>query len=109
MKELKIPGLLAPVAIEIENKPYFPIADVQGTIQMLIDPETQRICKQNHCDLFGVGLSGDIPYAYAGKRYDADFRLVYFGQRYYVPTLGRWLTKDPLACRSLESLSVCIQ
>src|SRR5690606_26931414 len=95
-KELKIPGLLAPIALEIDNKPYYPIADVQGTIRMLIDPKTAKVSRENSCDPFGVGLTSEIPYAYAGKRYDAGTGLVYFGKRYYVPNLGRWLTPDPV-------------
>lgn len=42
------------------------------------------------------GLAEDIPYAYVGKRYDASSGLVYFGKRFYDPSLGRWLTPDPL-------------
>ena len=95
-KEMKIPGLLAPIALEIDNKPYYPIADVQGTIRMLIDSNTSTVFLENSCDPFGVGLSSEIPYAYAGKRYDAETGLIYFGKRYYIPTLGRWLTPDPI-------------
>jgi len=95
-KELKIPGLLAPIAIEMDNQLYYPIADVQGTIRMLIDAKTSKVCLENNCDPFGVGLSAEIPYAYEGKRYDAGSGLIYFGKRYYVPTLGRWLTPDPI-------------
>ncbi len=48
------------------------------------------------CDPFGVNLSRAIPYAYAGKRYNSESGLVYFGKRYYHPVLGRWLTPDPI-------------
>ena len=95
-KEPKIPGLTAPVAIEINQKPYTPIADVQGTIRLLINSKTAEIFKRNHCDAFGSGLSSDIPYAYAGKRYDPKTGLFYFGKRYYDPSLRRWLTPDPI-------------
>ena len=63
---------------------------------MLIDPKTSKVSRENSCDPFGVGLTSEIPYAYAGKRYDAGSGLVYFGKRYYVPQLGRWLTPDPI-------------
>lgn len=94
--ELKIPGMAAPIAIEIAGKPYAPIVDVQGTIRLLIDWKSGAIFKQNDCDAFGEGLSSEIPYAYAGKRYDATTGLIYFGKRYYLPTLHRWLTPDPI-------------
>ncbi len=95
-KELQVPGIAAPIAIEIDRQPYFPIADVQDTIRLLIDPATSAVCRENSCDPFGVNLSGAIPYAYAGKRYDSESGLVYFGKRYYHPALGRWLTPDPI-------------
>jgi RHS repeat-associated protein len=95
-KELKIPGLLAPVAIEINQVPYAPIVDVQGITRLLIDWRTSKIFKQNDCDVFGSGLSDEIPYAYAGKRYDPKTGLLYFGKRYYDPALRRWLTPDPI-------------
>jgi len=95
-KELKILGIGVPIAIEMAGTAYFPIADVQGTIRMLIDPKTKEVAKKNSCDVFGVGLSQEIPYAYTGKRYDAESGLVYFGKRYYIPGLGRWLTIDPI-------------
>ena len=34
-------------------------------------------------------------YRFAGKERDRDTGLVYFGARYYVPWLGRWLSSDP--------------
>lgn len=104
VKELKIPGLLAPIALEIESQPYHPIADVQGTIRMLIDPKTFKVCRENSSDPFGVGLSSEIPYAYAAKRYDPGTGMVYFGKRYYVPTLGRWLTPDPIGSLNHSNL-----
>lgn len=95
-KELKIPGLVVPIALEINNKPYYPVADIQGIIRMLVDSSTSKVCLKNTCDPFGTELNSEIPYAYAGKRYDAETGLVYFGKRYYIPTLGRWLTPDPI-------------
>lgn len=34
-------------------------------------------------------------YRYVGKERDATTGLYYFGARYYVPSLGRWLSADP--------------
>ncbi len=95
-KELKILGHQNIVAIEIENRVFAPVQDVQGTIRSLIDWKTKELVKENSCDAFGLGLTDAIPYAYAGKRYDAKTGLIYFGKRYYDPQLGRWLTPDPL-------------
>lgn len=95
-QELKIPGYQNIVAIEIKKHPYAPVQDVQGTIRYLIDWKTKKIAQENICDAFGMGLTEAIPYAYAGKRYDAKTNPIYFGKRYYDPELSRWLTRDPL-------------
>ena len=103
-KELKILGLSAPVAIEMNQIPYAPIVDVQGIARLLIDWNTAEIFKQNDCDAFGADLSGEIPYAYTGKRYDSKTGLVYFGKRYYDLSLRRWLTPDPIGSMNHSNL-----
>lgn len=94
--ELQIPGYTKAVGIEIQGHAYLPIHDVQGTVRSLVDWKTGEISQRNQCDVFGVGLNPAIPYAYAGKRYDPQTGLIYFGKRYYDPNLGRWLTTDPI-------------
>jgi RHS repeat-associated protein len=103
-KTLKIPGIGGPIAIEIEGKPYAPVVDSRGIITKLIDPETNFIFAKNTCDIFGNGLTGDIPYAYRGKRFDPNTGLIYFAMRYYDPALHRWLTPDPLGTIDHENL-----
>jgi RHS repeat-associated protein len=96
IEELKVSGKASPIAIEVKGKPFAPVVDVQNTIRQLIDWESKEIAFKNSCDAFGKGLREEIPYAYVGKRYDASSGLVYFGKRFYDPSLGRWLTPDPL-------------
>lgn len=95
-KELKILGRNAPVAIEIDQFPYVPIVDAQGIIRSLVDWQTKEVSKQNNCDVFGEGVTEEIPYSYLGKRYEPATGLIYFGKRYYDPSLRRWLTPDPI-------------
>ncbi len=46
------------------------------------------------------GTSGDAfdiqPFGMSTKRSDFDSGLVYFGYRFYLPSSGRWLNRDPL-------------
>ena len=35
-------------------------------------------------------------YRFCGRERDSVTGLYYFGQRYYIPWLGRWLTPDPI-------------
>ncbi len=94
-QELQIPGLKRAAAIEKASVAYLPIYDVQGTIRYLVDRSNMRVTEENAADTFGRGLNPRVPYAYAGKRFDPATGLIYFGQRYYDPNLGRWLTQDP--------------
>ncbi|HAB98353.1 MAG TPA: hypothetical protein DCE71_00855, partial [Parachlamydiales bacterium] len=103
-RELKIPGLTVPVAIEIKQQPYAAIADVQGIVRFIVDWKTGDLFKQNDCDVFGSDLSDEIPYAYCGKRYDSNTGLLYFGKRYYDPSLRRWLTPDPIGPKDHSNL-----
>ncbi|HAB98200.1 MAG TPA: hypothetical protein DCE71_00025, partial [Parachlamydiales bacterium] len=42
--------------------------------------------------IYGYTLS---PWRFSSKRSDAETNLVYYGRRFYMPLLGRWLTPDP--------------
>lgn len=102
-KEFRIPGLsphddiLRPIAIETKGVVYAPIHNAQGNIVKLIDIATKEVISLAKTDPFGRGLSKDAPtsWIFAGKNYDRDADLVYFGARYYSPELGEWITKDP--------------
>lgn len=102
-KQLRVLGLSlhenvpATVAVEIEDKIYAPIQDVQGNIRRLIDVNSKQKYEYDYT-AFGEELGASEvfnPWGYAGKRLDADLGLVNFGKRYYDPALARWLTTDP--------------
>ncbi len=43
-----------------------------------------------------IAPSGSLPPAFATKRLDADIGLYYFNARWYSPTMGRFISPDPL-------------
>ena len=102
--ELRIPGLsshkdiLRPIAIETAGAIYAPIQDNRGTVIQLVDIATGARISLAKADPFGRGLDQNAPTSWilAGKCYDKEANLVYFGKRYYSPELKRWLTPDPL-------------
>ncbi len=104
VEELRIPGLsthkdiLRPIAIEVNDTIYAPIHNRQGNILKLIDISTKEVISLEKCDPFGRGLSKNSPtsWIFAGKNYDRDTGLIYFGERYYCPEIRKWLTCDPL-------------
>ncbi len=105
-KNLRVLGLAAhknsptTIAIEIEEQAFAPLVDVQGNIRHLIDLDTAGIAASYDFTAFGEDLQKSPhhpsnPWRFASKRLDSELGLIYFGKRYYDPSLGRWLTTDP--------------
>ncbi len=75
-----------------------------------IDPNTE-ISQINHYYPFGLnmegnwnGAQGSNKYQYNGKEWNDDLGLGWndYGARFYDPTIGRWLSPDPLAEKFLN-------
>jgi RHS repeat-associated protein len=78
---------------------YRVIADHHGSPRYIIDSTTGAFADTLGYDEFGVTFEsnpGFQPFGFAGGLYDADTQLVHFGAREYDPSIGRFLTKDPL-------------
>jgi len=88
-----------PVLIELEDKIYAPICDLQGNVRRLISAEINEVESKIEFTAYGEVLSNESsifnPWSFASKRYDPELNLIYYGKRYYDPNLGRWLTTDP--------------
>jgi RHS repeat-associated protein len=78
---------------------YYPFYDGRGNVKGLIDP-AQNITVKYEYDPFGflLGKTGSIeqPYRFSTKSFDEKIGLSYYGYRYYLPLLGRWINRDPL-------------
>lgn len=105
IQELRILGLVMPsgpqaIALEIDGKVYAPIQDHRGSLCCLIDATTGSVAAYSRYSAFGeeqLGLNTTLsPWRFCGKRIDPETHLAYFGNRYYSPELGRWITPDPL-------------
>lgn len=84
-------------AIELEGKPFFPIQDHRHNICAL---QRENGTFSQWCRYTGFGkkfLGGDSsllnPWGFANRREVGGLNL--FTHRFYNPSLGRWLTKDP--------------
>lgn len=102
----------AMVAIEHQGHLYIPLQDLHGSATVLLHAETRQPVEYYRRDAFGqeqlyqvkdnsehalVDASQVInPWRMEGKRHDAESGLIYYGQRFYDPSTGMWLTKDPL-------------
>jgi RHS repeat-associated protein len=99
--DLKILGLGiendigAAIAIEIEGEVYAPLHDFQGNIIALINKDREIVATYDY-DAFGRVDEEEFfsPWGFSSKRKEEG--LICFGNRFYIPLYGRWLTPDPL-------------
>ncbi len=73
--------------------------DGKGNVTALLDPNG-NVAATYQYDPFGAprvpANSIKQPFQFSTKPYDEKTGLCYYGYRFYVPALGRWLTRDPL-------------
>lgn len=93
------------IAFEINDYLYTPLYDFRGNVTSLIYKD--YICEHYRYSVFGERkifstYESEIdktliynPWQYSSKRYDEESNLIYFGNRYYDPDVGRWITPDP--------------
>jgi RHS repeat-associated protein len=78
---------------------YSYLYDGKGNVTALID-SFQTISATYTYDTFGnlMAKTGtlDQPYQFSTKPYDEKTGLSYYGYRFYSPTIGRWINRDPL-------------
>jgi RHS repeat-associated protein len=76
-----------------------------GDVMALFDASGTQIVAKYERDPWGVLLSATgpaanvCPFGFQTKYYDAETGLYYINHRYYSPTLGRWMSRDPIAER----------
>ncbi|MCE5293700.1 MAG: hypothetical protein LLF94_03690, partial [Chlamydiales bacterium] len=113
IQELRILGegrgaeIGAAIAIELGTKCYIPIHDIQGSVSTLVDFNGQ-VVEHYRYDAFGnetTSTNAPInPWRFSSKRVDPETGMINFGRRYYDPTLGKWLTQDPLGLKAGPNL-----
>jgi RHS repeat-associated protein len=80
---------------------YSYLYDGKGNVRGLIDSTNTVVAKFTY-DEFGNLMSKvdtlnlDQPYMFSTKEYDEETGLSYYGFRFYSPSLGRWITRDPI-------------
>ena len=84
-------------------KTYFPAYDGNGNLSALLDSADGSLDAKYEYGAFGeplrVGgtvIAHDNPFRYSTKYTDEESGLVYYGFRYYSPSLGRFLNRDPI-------------
>ena len=100
---LFFPGQYVPLAVRINGTIYFYHTDRIGTPLAMTDTDGQTVWKADY-NAFGTA-SIEIneipqPLRFLGQYHDEETGLHYNFSRYYDPTLGRYLTPDPLRYES---------
>ena len=94
-------GLLARVRRENIPRPLYYACDANGNITDVLD-KNGALAAHYEYDPYGnaIAKSGNYaalnPFRFSTKYYDDETELYYYGYRYYGPSMGRWLNRDPL-------------
>ena len=93
------------IAFELDGYVYAPIYDVSGNVTSLIYNgslyEHYRYSAFGERKIYSSSESEknasqiNNPWQFSSKRIDEETGYIYYGRRYYSPTLGRWITPDP--------------
>jgi len=93
-----IGGLLAVVK---DFDTFFPTYDGNGNVSEYLSADGEIVAHYEY-DAYGNTLVADgelaqeFPHRFSTKYLDELLSLYYYGYRYYSPSLGRWLSKDPI-------------
>jgi RHS repeat-associated protein len=93
-----IGGLLS---IKDSSDTYYYLYDGKGNVSAVIDDSNpENVVASYRYDAFGnlIHESGtlDQPFRFSTKRFDENTGLYYYGYRYYSPSIGKWITRDPI-------------
>ena len=89
------------VAVSIDGDYYCPGYDNNGNVIGYWNEDGEIVAEYAY-DAFGNTIyeDGDMadvfPHRFSTMCYDAETDLYYYGYRYYSPSLGRWISRDPI-------------
>ncbi|MBI1811848.1 MAG: RHS repeat-associated core domain-containing protein [Nitrospirae bacterium] len=93
------PGIDEPLRIKKGGANYYYHADALGSIKTMTD-STGSAVKTYIYKAYGTIASqtGTLiqPYNFTGREYDSEIGMYYYRGRYYYPSRGRFISKDPI-------------
>lgn len=81
---------------------YYFLFDINGNVGQLVDSGSGEIVAHYEHDPFGNqivatgSVAKDNAFRFSTKYFDAEKNLYYYGYRYYLPKIGRWINRDPI-------------
>lgn len=93
------PGIDEPLSVVQKGETYYYLFDGLGSVTGLTDNEG-KIVQQYEYDSFGnlkqEGNKVKQPYAFTGREFDKETGLYFYRARYYDPTVGKFVSRDPV-------------
>ena len=79
-------------------------SDGNGNIVAWVNTASLAFAGRADYDAFGgpvmrTGVADALPFGFSSKYTDAETGLIYYGYRFYCPSTGRWLSRDPIGTR----------
>lgn len=99
-----VTSVTEPVAQQGSTRNYrYQLDDLLGSVNFELDDSGQIITYEEYYPFGGAAVIGGSNaseverkrYRFTGKELDRATGFYYFGQRYYSPWMGRWITPDP--------------
>ncbi len=80
---------------------FAPSADANGNIVAWVNTATLAVAGRADYGAFGevvmqTGVAKELPFGFSTKYTDRETGLLYYGFRYYNPSTGCWLSRDPI-------------
>jgi RHS repeat-associated protein len=93
------PGIDQPVAVTTSSGTFYYYLDQEGNVISVWNSSNTKVAEYKY-DPYGyqVASSGSLtqPLRWKGRGYDAETGLIYMRARYYDPTVGRFISEDPI-------------
>lgn len=96
-------GALLQIRDEAQNKTLLPTYDGNGNVASLVNADTGWLEAAYEYDPSGNLLrcegsyAKENPFRFSTKWSDDETGLIYYGYRYYSPSIGRFVNRDPIA------------
>ena len=100
------PTATRPLAIQKDGNWFTYGYDITKNVCEVFGPAGYIRTAYSYAPFGSVTESGDVtqPFQWSSEHYDSELDLVYYNYRHYSPTLGRFLSRDPIAEQGVLNL-----
>ncbi|MEW6104217.1 MAG: RHS repeat-associated core domain-containing protein [bacterium] len=91
-------GIDNPISVRIGTQSYFYHLDGLGSVIFITDKDKNIVSSYNY-DAFGIPFGSSSipnPFLFTAREYEPKLNLYYYRARYYDPSVGRFISTDPI-------------